>query len=213
MIGSLNPLQMNENDASTSAESSLDLLARARSGDRAALDVLMARHLPRLRRWASGRLPRWARDVADTQDLVQETLFQTFKGIDRFEVRGDGALQAYLRQGVLNRIRDEFRRAGRRPTNEALDSQTPHGGPSPLDEAIGSEAVERYEKALERLRAEDREAIVARIEMGFTHEELAKLLGKPSANTARMAVERALVRLAAEMRTLEAPRSKVDPPE
>jgi RNA polymerase sigma-70 factor (ECF subfamily) len=139
----------------------------------------MARHLPRLRRWASGRLPRWARDIADTQDLVQETLLQTFKRIDRFEARGDGALQAYLRQGVLNRIRDEFRRAGRRPANEALDSQKPDAGPSPLEEAIGRQAVERYETALQRLRAEDREAIVARIEMGFTHEQLATLLGKP----------------------------------
>ena len=60
---------------------------------------------------ASGRLPRWARDTADTQDLVQETLFQTFKKIEKFEARGEGALFAYLRQAILNRIRDELRRA------------------------------------------------------------------------------------------------------
>jgi RNA polymerase sigma factor (sigma-70 family) len=187
-------------DPKTPAESSVDLLERARAGDQSALNTLMARHLPRLRRWASGRLPRWARDIADTQDLVQETLLQTFKRIERFEPRGDGALQAYLRQGVLNRIRDEFRRAGRRPANEALDSQKPDAAASPLEEAIGRQAVERYETALQRLRAEDREAIVGRIELGFTHDQLATLLGKPSANAARMAVERALVRLAAEMR-------------
>jgi RNA polymerase sigma factor (sigma-70 family) len=193
---------MASDEANTPAESSVHLLARARAGDRTALDALMARHLPRLRRWASGRLPRWARDVADTQDLVQETLLHTFKRIDTFEVRGDGALQAYLRQGVLNRIRDEHRRAGRRPAPEALDSQAPDSAPSPLEEAIGRQAVERYEQALERLRADDREAIIARIEMGFTHEELATLLGKPSANAARMAVERALVRLVAEMQRI-----------
>jgi len=186
----------------TPGESSLDLLVRAQAGDQSALNILMTRHLPRLRRWASGRLPRWARDVADTQDLVQDTLLQTFKRIDRFESRGDGALQAYLRQGVLNRIRDEFRRAGRRPPNEALDSRSPDSGASPLEEAIGQQAVERYEEALQRLRAEDREAIIARIEMGFTNEELATLLGKRTANSARMVAERALVRLAAEMRSL-----------
>lgn len=186
-------------DPNTPAESSFELLERARAGDANALNALMARHLPRLRRWASGRLPRWARDVADTQDLVQDTLLQTFKRIDRFEARGEGALQAYLRQGVLNRIRDEFRRAGRRPGNAALDSQKPDSAASPLEEAIGRQAVERYEKALQRLRPEDREAIIARIEMGFTHEELATLLKKPSANAARMALERALVRLASEM--------------
>jgi RNA polymerase sigma factor (sigma-70 family) len=196
----------------TPVESSAHLLKRAQGGDLSAVDALMARYLPRLRRWASGRLPRWARDVVDTQDLVQNTLLQTFKGINRFEVRGDGALNAYLRQGVMNGIKDELRRASRRPVGVALDSQAPAAGPSPLDEAIGTEAVERYEMALKQLHAGDREAVIARIELGFTHEEVAKLLGKPSANAARMTVERALVRLAAKMRNLEAGESQARSP-
>jgi RNA polymerase sigma-70 factor (ECF subfamily) len=182
-----------------STESSMELLERAKAGDAAALDRLLARHLPRLRRWATGRLPRWARDIADTQDLVQETLLHTFQRIDRFEVRGEGALAAYLRQSVLNRIRDEYRRAGRRPAAAPLESQALAEGASPLEQAIGQETLDRYENALARLRDEDREAIVARIELSCTYEEVATLLGKPSANAARMAVERALVRLAAEM--------------
>jgi RNA polymerase sigma-70 factor (ECF subfamily) len=181
-------------------EGSLTLLERARAGDRAALETLISRYLPRLQRWASGRLPRWARDVADTHDLVQETLFQTFKRIERFESRGEGALQAYLRQAILNRIRDELRRAKRRPATSGLDSQVEDQGRSPLEEAIGQEALERYEMALAKLRREDREAIVARIELGYTNEEIAELLGKPTPNAARMTVERALVRLAKEMR-------------
>jgi RNA polymerase sigma-70 factor (ECF subfamily) len=190
---------MKNEDPEPSVESSVDLIERARAGDASALDTLMARHLPRLRRWASGRLPRWARDVADTQDLVQDTLLRTFKRIDTFESRGEGALQAYLRQGVLNRIRDEYRRAGRRPAPVELDSQAADPAASPLEEAIGRQAAERYEAALRRLRPGDREAIIARIEMGFTHEELASVLNKPSANAARMALERALLRLAVEM--------------
>jgi RNA polymerase sigma-70 factor (ECF subfamily) len=182
------------------AETSLQLLARARAGDRAALDVLMARYLPRLRRWASGRLPRWARDAADTQDLVQDVVLQTFKHLDTFEPRNEGALQAYLRQGIVNRIRDEHRRTGRRPMVTELDTQTADRAASPLEEAIGQEALERYEQALMRLRPQDREAIIARVEMDCTNEEIAVALGKPSANAARMAVERALVRLAGEMR-------------
>ena len=182
------------------AESSLDLLERARAGDAAALDALIARYLPRLRRWASGRLPLWARDLAETQDLVQETVVKAFKNIERFEVRGEGALQAYLRQAMLNRIRSEIRRVNRRPPAGELDTQTEDTGPSPLESAVGREALERYEVALARLRATDREAIIARIELGLTYEELAVALGKPSANAARMTVERALFRLAREMR-------------
>jgi len=180
--------------------SSLTLLARAQAGDPVALESLISRYRPRLQRWASGRLPRWARDMGDTQDLVQETLLQTFQKIERFESRGEGALFAYLRQAILNRIRDELRRAKRRPVKCEIDAQTADRDLSPLERAIGHEAVERYERALATLRDEDRQAVVARIELGYTHEEIAGLLGKPSANAARMAVERAIVRLAREMR-------------
>ena len=190
-------------DETGELHSSLTLLGRAQAGDRGALDLLIARYLPRLRRWASGRLPRWARDMNDTQDLVQETLLQTFQRIDRFEARGDGALFGYLRQAILNRIRDELRRAKRHPAESELDSAVPGHGRSPLEDAIGHEAIERYERALATLRPEDREAVVARIELGYTHQEIAVLLGKPSANAARMAVERAIVRLAREMKSDE----------
>jgi RNA polymerase sigma-70 factor (ECF subfamily) len=180
--------------------SSLTLLTLAQSGDAMARELLIARYLPRLQRWATGRLPRSARDIGDTQDLVQEALFQTFQKIETFEIRGEGALYAYLRQVVLNRIRDELRRARRRPAMEELDPEVEDRGRSPLEEAIGQQAVERYERALSALRPEDREAVVARIELGYTHEEVARLLGKPSANAARMTVERAIVQLARQMR-------------
>ena len=177
-------------------EASLVLLERAQSGDQLALNILASRWLPRLRRWAAGRLPHWARDLADTQDVVQETVFQAFKGIQRFEVRGEGALQAYLRQAVMNRIRMEIRRASRRPSTAALDADTPSDEPSPLEAAVGRELVERYEAALAELSPKDREAVIGRIEMGLSSHELADALGSPSANAARMTVERALVRLA-----------------
>ena len=194
-----------ESPVASGLETSLDLLRRAQAGDAEALNTLIARYLPRLRRWATGRLPADARGMADTQDLVQETVSQAFRKIDRFEVRGEGALQAYLRQVLLNQIRQEIRRARRRPApgepaKEELDA-LPAVGPSQLEAAIGREALERYEQALQRLRAEDREAIVARIELGLSHQELADALGKPSANAARMAVERALARLIREMTT------------
>jgi RNA polymerase sigma factor (sigma-70 family) len=182
------------------AESTVRLLERARAGDRDALEVLFARCVPLLRRWAQGRLPRWARDAADTQDLVQETVLQTFKRLDTFEPRREGALQAYLRQAVMNRIRDELRRFERRPPPDGLDSNAPDSGPSPLEEAIGRQATEQYERALTRLKPEDREAIVARVELGYSYEELAEALGKPTPDAARKAAQRALVRLAAELR-------------
>jgi RNA polymerase sigma-70 factor (ECF subfamily) len=182
------------------ADTTVQLLERLRGGDREAVEALFQRYLIPLRRWASGRLPRRARDAADTHDLVQETLLQTLKRIETFEPRHEGAFQAYLRQAVMNRIRDEMRRYHRRGLPEGIDSQIPDGGPSPLEQAIGLEAAEGYEQALARLRPEDREAIIARVEMGYSYVELAEALGKPTPDAARKAAQRALLRLAGEMK-------------
>lgn len=181
------------------AESSTRLLDRAREGDADARNALFARYLPVLHRFARGRLPRWARDARDTADLVQDTLLQTLRHLDTFQPTRDGALQAYLRQAVMNRIRDEIKKARRRPTSPDSRSDTATSDASPLEEAIGREALDRYEAALARLRPEDREAIVGRVDLGYGYEELALALEKPTAGAARVFVTRALVKLAEEM--------------
>ena len=182
------------------ADATQHLLERARAGDTGALDTLFARHLAPLRRWASGRLPRWARDVADTQDLVQDTMLQVFKRVDSFEARGEGALQAYLRRAMLNRIRNEFRTHRRRPGLAAIDDEAPAVRTSPLEHAIRQEQLDRYDAAMARLSEPERDLLVARVELGLTYEEMAEALGKPSWNEARMATARALLRLAAELK-------------
>jgi RNA polymerase sigma-70 factor (ECF subfamily) len=185
--------------SSPGLDSTFELIERARLGDQDALDRLFARHLVPLQRWATGRLPVWARDLTDTDDLVQDTLLRTFRRMESFEPRRVGALQAYLRQAVLNRLRDQLRRHGRRPDHIALDQVEAEIGDSPLERAIGREAVESYERALERLRPEEREAIIARVEIGMSYQEMAEALGKPTPEAARKTAERALVRLAKEM--------------
>jgi RNA polymerase sigma-70 factor (ECF subfamily) len=186
-------------EPSSALDSTFVLIERARQGDRESLNRLMARHLGPLRRWATGRLPRRARDLSDTDDLVQDTLLQTFKRLDSFDVRGVGALHAYLRQAVMNRIRDELRRKGRMPAIISNDGLDVEGAGSPLEEAIGREAFERYTAALARLRPQEREAIIARVEMDYSYAELAEILGTPTADAARKAAKRALLRLAEEM--------------
>lgn len=178
------------------AETSVFLLERVRQGDSEALELLLRRYVPALRRWAHGRLPRWARDLADTEDIVQDTVLKTIQNLGSFEHRHDGALQAYLRQAVMNRIRDECRRVARRPRVAGLDEHLAGDALSPLEAAVGVQALERYEAALQRLRPAERELIVARLEMGFSYSEIAVMLGRPTPDAARLAVTRALVNLA-----------------
>src|SRR5437773_8442279 len=140
--------------APTGALASVELLARARAGDEDALNDLCARYLPRLQKWAHGRLPAWARGALDTHDLVQETLSQVVQRLGSFEPRHDGAFQAYLRQSLLTRVRDQIRWAQRRPT-DALASDRPADGPAPIEEAIGREALARYQAAVQRRKPAD----------------------------------------------------------
>jgi RNA polymerase sigma-70 factor, ECF subfamily len=183
-----------------SPEKTLDLLTRVKAGDQEALERLIARCLPSLRRWAHGRLPPYARDMQDTADLVQDTIVAALKRLDRFEPRHEGALQAYLREALANRITDLIRKKLRRPIQTEMPEHLAASGVSPLEEILGQEKMARYDAALARLRPADREAIVARVELQYRYDELAIALGKPSANAARVAVSRAIQRLTDEMR-------------
>ena len=68
----------------------MSLLARAKQGDAVALEALMGRHLARLQRWASGRVPAAARGLLDTDAVVQDALLNTFRRLDQFVPRHDG---------------------------------------------------------------------------------------------------------------------------
>jgi RNA polymerase sigma factor (sigma-70 family) len=180
-------------------ESTASLLARTRAGDRVAVDELAARYLPRLQRLAHGRLPLRARDVLDTEDLVHSTLIKALNHVQTFVPQHEGAFLGYLRQTLLNEIRQEIRRVDRRPERDSLPEDVTAAGRSPLDDVIGQEILERYEAALAHLPETQRAAVLLRLEFGFTHEEVAAACGCPSANAARMMVKRALLELAAEM--------------
>jgi RNA polymerase sigma-70 factor (ECF subfamily) len=180
-------------------ESSIELLLKARAGDAGALEELLSRYRPRLKRWATGRLPRYARDITDTDDLVQDALVGTVRNLQAFEQRGEWALQAYLRQAVSNRIRDELRRLATTPRREALPDGLESPDASPLETAAGREIFSKYEQALSELDDLDREAVIARLELGCSYEEIAALVDKPTADAARMMVTRALGRIAKMM--------------
>jgi RNA polymerase sigma-70 factor, ECF subfamily len=179
--------------------STIDLLERFKQGDEDAVNALVERSLPPLKRWARGRLPQWARGLAETQDLVQDAVVRALPRLKTFEAKHPGALQAYLRQAITNHIRDEIRKVTNRPARAELSDAQPDAAPSPLEVAIGQEGVERYETALGALRPADREAIVARLELQQSYEEIAIALGKPSVDAARMAVARAVKALIKEM--------------
>lgn len=172
------------------------LLNRARGGDFVAREELFERFVPILRQWAHRRLPLGARDLNDTMDLVQITLLRALNRLECFEARGEGAFLAYLRQILLNVVRDETRRAGRRGMHESLDETLAAPHASVVERIIGAEQIESYQQGLERLTEEQRHAVLLRLEFNYTYEQIAEALGKPSPDAARMMVVRAIAALA-----------------
>lgn len=186
-------------------ESSFDLIQRAKAGDRPALESLLTRYRPRLYRWCSGRLPTYARDFTDTEDLVQDALIGLVRTFDQFEYRGEWSVQAFLRRAATNRIRDQLRKHDSRPRAVELDETTTSLELSPLEQAMGQESFARYQQSLDELTDVEREAVIARLELGCSHSEVMQLLDKPSPQAARMFVTRALEKLARLMADKLAP--------
>ena len=185
-------------DTPLSSDSTLYVLERAQGGDTAAARVLMERALPSVRRWARGRLPKYARSDADTEDVVQDAFLGTFKNFARFRHYTVGALHTYLRRAVINRIRDLIRSSKRQAIQVEVDADPPDWLPSPLERAILRERVENFLQALARLRPPDRQVVVWRLELGYSPQEIAARLGKSEA-AAAMTVSRAMARLAKEL--------------
>jgi RNA polymerase sigma-70 factor (ECF subfamily) len=180
-------------DADQVSDSTLHVLERAQGGDERAAHILIERALPGVRRWARGRLPRYARNDGDTEDVVQDVSLRTLRGIKRFQHRTVGGLQA-----VVNRIRDLIRRSRRRGPDVTVDTEPREWRPSPLEAAIMRQQLDHFLEALRKLRPADRQVIVWRIELGYTAEEIAIKLGKSKA-AAGMTVSRAMARLAKEL--------------
>jgi len=178
-----------------SMESTATLLNLVRKGDSDARERLFAAYLPILTRWAHGRLPGYARDVTETDDLVQETLVSAFKRINDFMPKREGAFLAYLRQILINEIRDEMKRASKNQAGDTLDEATPNRLPSTVERFVGRAQIERFDRALSLLPDQHREAVILRVEFGFSFKEIAAALDCPSEDAARMKVSRALVKL------------------
>jgi len=179
----------------------IDLVVRAKTGDDQAVEALLQRCVPALKRWAHGKLPQAARGAQDTDDLVQNVVMQWLRRLPQFEPTQVGATMAYLRRSALNRIRDEVRRMTRQPPPSELSHDVPSEAPTQLELAIQSEDYDRYRAALMQLRQRDRELVLARIEAEWNAAEIALYFDLPSVDAARMAILRAMRQLARLLET------------
>jgi len=199
------PLEGRVVDGTTSAlmlasGTTAQLIAQARRGNGPAREVLAARFMEPLRRFAHGRLPPKARGMIDTNDLVQTAMIRAFTKLRSICPRQKGGFFAYLRQILMNQVRDEFRRNVNKPETTSLSESIPANSRSPLEDLLEKETLDSYRAALSKLSGRQREALALRVEYGFSYQEVSDEIGCTGANAARMVVSRALDSVAKTMR-------------
>ncbi len=187
------------------AETSFELVRRACAGDADAENEVCRRYLPRLHKWARGRLPAGARPALETADVVQEVLIRAIRTFPDFELRHEHSFPAFLRTILANKLLDLGRVDARRPPPRPLEglAEPPVREPSPFDLAAASERQEAFDAALKTLSVVDQELIFLRMELGCAYEEMVEILGRSNANALRVAVRRAILRLGEEMAKLD----------
>ena len=153
-------------------------------------ESILEHHIPWLKRWVKGRVPQSFE--LDEDDLVQQAMLDATRRIQDFRSGSEGALRAYLRVAVMNRIRDEVRRRSTAPRYDDDDRFLDD------DSEIGPE----YDAALAQLTDLDRELLLARLKRGLSYDEIAKRFSLPHSDAARMSVMRSIRRLIQKMKDL-----------
>ena len=179
-------------------EPTIELVTRARRGDMPAMEALLQRCLPPLKRWAHGRLPAAARGRLDTGDSGARggaARDRQSRHVRAASCGGDASLSS-----PVGRQPDLRRGAADLPSAAASRGADDHPSDrtSPEEDAIRAEEYDHYREAVLRLTPKDRALIVARIEMQWSLAEIAHRYRLRSVDAARMAVNRAVKRLSAD---------------
>jgi len=158
----------------------------ASSGDEAAFRALYRRHTPTVYRFA---LRLAGGNVAEAEDLTQETWLRAARGLGRFQWKS--AFRTWLIGIALNQYRELARKDGRRITFVEGEWEEP-------GEALEPGRRIDLERALQLLPPGFRTVLLLHDVEGFTHREIGEQLGisdgtcKSQLHDARTAMRRLL---------------------
>ena len=184
----------------------LDLLARVREGDAQALEELIVRHRPMLRRFVELRLDARLNPRLDASDVVQEAQLEVARRIQEYLKREPMPFWLWLHRTTyenLIRLRRQHVDAQRRSVDRevALPDQSSillarklFAGNWPGQQLVDEEIRRRVQEALAKLDEIDREVLQLRAFEGLENEEVAQVLGLDP-GTASKRYGRALLRL------------------
>lgn len=165
------------------------LVDRARGGDREAFEEVYRRYYPRVTR----RVSFLVGPQGPVADLVQETFVKAYRGLGSFN--GERPFGHWVMRIATNTARSHHRRRGRRLWRLWDRAEDAERVPSPVSTVDTSYPdLQAVHRALERLSANLREAVVLHELEGLSLAEIAALL-EISINTAASRVRRGRKRL------------------
>lgn len=165
--------------------SDADLVSRANGGDKRALDALVERYAARVSRLTAQILG----DIEDARDAAQESLLKLSVRLRQF--RGDCQFSTWLHRLVVNTCRDLGERQRLR-RSESLDDAGDLGvgaDDDPSRVALLADLRRELASALGRLTVEQRRVVLLRDALGFSYEEIGKIVRIP-VGTAKSYVHR-----------------------
>jgi RNA polymerase sigma-70 factor (ECF subfamily) len=188
-------------------QDSRELVENASRGDAPAIEALLERFLPDLRRYVDRRAGRQVLERESGADLVQSVCRELFDSLrtERFEYRGEKEFKQWLYGAALLKLEGRWRdwgamkrEAGREQVLDAAGasafSEVAVSG-TPSADAMRREDSERLQSALAELPEHYRQIIeLAQVE-GLSHREIAARLSISETNS-RVLLSRALARLA-----------------
>jgi RNA polymerase sigma-70 factor, ECF subfamily len=170
------------------------LVARARTGNRAAVEELVREVRPRVLRYVVARLL----DPHAAEDVTQEVMMTALSSLPRYVDQGR-PFTAWVFGIASNKVSESRRAASRRHERvvETIPEQTGDGAYEPEHAAARLEAARQVAAMLDTLPAPQAEILRLRIAAGLSADETAAVLGM-SPGAVRVAQHRALARLRAE---------------
>ena len=169
------------------------LVTECLRGDEYAFRLLVDRHRSRLHSLASGIL----QDGDAASDAVQDTFLKAYGALP--EYRGRGLFGAWLRRILVNHCLSTLRQRHNYLSLEDLDRETASQERNPEEQALAQNEADAIRRAMGRLPAHHRTALVLRVVEGLSYREIAALLSVPE-STVETWIHRGRLKMRARLR-------------
>jgi RNA polymerase sigma factor (sigma-70 family) len=150
-----------------------EVLEQAQTGSERAWEQLYAQFAGPVRAYVA------MRGADDPDDLVGEVFVQIARNLGHFE-GGEQDFRSWLFMVAHNRVIDERRRAGRRPSTLVADhDETEMPGGDTESDALDALGLDRVRALVAGLTPDQRAVLLLRFVADLTLDEVATVLGRP----------------------------------